>query len=173
MRKVKGFALALTMSVATTATLQAAAPTGLDALSFLLGTWVTARGDQPGVPYGSATFARDLLDRVIVRRSFADIEPVGDGPTLHHADLMVIHADASGTIQADFYDNEGHVIRYSVTVPAPGIASFVSEAAPGAPCYRLTYRLGDNGRLAGRFEIAPPGKPEEFAPYLAWTSTRS
>jgi hypothetical protein len=172
MRKVSSFALALTMCVATTATVQAA-PTGLDALSFLLGTWVTANADKPGVPYGSATFARDLLDRVITRRSSAATDPVGDGPTFHHEDLMVIRADASGAIQADFYDSEGHVIRYTVTVPAPGTASFVSDAAPGAPRYRLTYRLGDDGRLAGRFEIAPPGKPEEFAPYLAWTSTRS
>jgi hypothetical protein len=171
MRKVSSLALVLTICVATTATGQAAS-TGLDALSFLLGTWVTANGDKPGEPHGSSTFARDLLDRVIVRRSFADIEPVGDGPTLHHEDLMVIHADAPGAIRADFYDNEGHVIRYTATVPTPGVASFVSDAAPGAPRYRLTYRLGDDGRLKGRFEIAPPGKPEEFAPYLVWTSTR-
>ena len=43
-------------------------------------------------------------------------------------------------------------------------------AAPSAPKASATEQggvgLGDDGRLAGRFEIAPPGKPEEFALHL-------
>ena len=28
------------------------------------------------------------------------------------------------------------------------------------------------GRLGGKFEVAPPGKPEEFKTYLKWTTKR-
>ena len=41
-------------------------------------------------------------------------------------------------------------------------------AAPG-PRFRLTYRLGTDGIIAGSFEIAPPGKPDAFGPYLTWS----
>ena len=28
------------------------------------------------------------------------------------------------------------------------------------------------GTLNGRFDVAPPGKPEAFAPYLSWTARK-
>lgn len=89
-----------------------------------------------------------------------------------HDDLMVIYAEAPGSLQADYYDSEGHVIRYAVAASAPGSAVFLSQPSPGAPRYRLTYEPVPDGRVSGRFEIAPPGKPEEFSTYLQWFMRR-
>ena len=51
-----------------------------------------------------------------------------------------------------------------------GELTLVSEVSTGAPRFRLIYKLDANGLLAGRFEVAPPGKPDSFGPYLAWTA---
>jgi hypothetical protein len=91
---------------------------------------------------------------------------------LRHDDLMVIYVTETGDLRADYYDNEGHVIRYRITVPANRQAVFVSEVEPKAPCYRLSYTLTPGGWLEGRFDIAPPGKPESFSHYLTWTARR-
>jgi hypothetical protein len=48
----------------------------------------------------------------------------------------------------------------------------VSEVVSGAPTFRLSYKLAAGGVLGGRFEMAPPGKPESFEPYLTWTARR-
>lgn len=61
----------------------------------------------------------------------------------------------------------------AVAVAGPGEVSFVSEIASGAPRFRLSYKLGSDGVLKGEFAMAPPGKPEAFARYLAWESLKS
>jgi hypothetical protein len=43
---------------------------------------------------------------------------------------------------------------------------FVSGAEPSAPRYRLTYARAGQDRLKIKFEIAQPGKPEQFATYI-------
>jgi hypothetical protein len=85
---------------------------------------------------------------------------------------MVIYPDARGGIGADYFDSEGHRFHYVVTTPAPGRAVFVSDVVERSPRFRLTYSLGAAGTLRGAFEIAPPGKPGNFAPYLSWESVR-
>jgi len=54
----------------------------------------------------------------------------------------------------------------------PGAVVFISEIQPGAPRYRLAYTEGTGNTLTGRFEVAPPGKPDAFAPYLSWTARK-
>jgi hypothetical protein len=44
--------------------------------------------------------------------------------------------------------------------------TFTSAAAPSAPRFRLTYQKESEDRVGVKFEIAPPGKPEEFRVYL-------
>ncbi len=151
---------------------RAAAPAPLDALAFLIGEWEAEGGGAAGAGRGGFTFARGLQDRVIVRTNHAEYPASGEGPASRHDDLMVVHAAEGGEIRADYYDSEGHVIRYVVTTPRAGNVVFLSEAAGGAPRFRLTYTLADDGRLDGLFEIAPPGKPDAFATYLRWTSRR-
>ena len=43
---------------------------------------------------------------------------------------------------------------------------------PSAPRFRLTYTRADAARLKLKFEIAPPGKPDQFAPYIEATARR-
>jgi hypothetical protein len=82
----------------------------------------------------------------------------------NHEDLLVIYIEAiyiKNETRAIYFDSEGHVIHYKVSVPSENTAVFESD---GAPKYRLTYWL-DHESLNGKFEIADKT-------YLNWTSTR-
>ena len=147
-------------------------PTGLEPLQFLLGDWQAEGGGQPGAAKGGFTFEASLQGRVIVRTNYAEYPATADKPATRHDDLMMVYASETGELRADYYDSEGHVIRYRGRVPTPSALVLVSDSVNGAPRFRLTYKLRADGVLDGQFEIAPPGKPEGFGPYLAWTSRR-
>ncbi len=148
-------------------------PDALKPYSFLIGEWRPVGSGEPGAGAGTAVFSRGLQDRVIVRTSYAEY-PAGNGkPASRHDDLMIIFAGADGSVRADYYDNEGHVIRYSIRSPAPGEAVFVSDASASGPRYRLGYKLDPSGLLKGEFAIAPPGQPEAFKTYLTWESRKT
>jgi hypothetical protein len=137
-------------------------------LQFLLGEW-EGTGDQAGAT-GGFTFARGVQDHVIVRTNYSNT-PAGNGrPASRHDDLMVIYEEA-GRIKADYFDNEGHVIRYVAETRAGEIA-FLSEIKSAEPRYRLTYTRGPASTLTGRFDVAPPGQPEAFTAYLSWTARK-
>jgi len=137
----------------------------LAAVAPLLGKW-TAEADpkQPGVT-GWTTFERGLGDRVIVRRNHASYPARDAKPASEHDDLMVVFAE-EGRLRADYWDSEGHVIRYDVQAPAANRLVFVSEPRGGGPRFRLTYVWPDAGKLALTFEIAPPGAAE-FRPFIS------
>jgi hypothetical protein len=160
-------------ALAAAASVYAEVPKELEPLEFLLGEWEASGGGKPGEAAGGATFARGLQGRVIIRTSYAEYSASAQAPASRHDDLMVIYAGDGAAIRADYYDNEGHVIRYAVTVAGPGEVSFVSEIASGAPRFRLSYRLDSDGILNGEFAMAPPGKPEAFARYLGWESRKA
>lgn len=143
-------------------------PAPLAALQFLLGTW-QAVGDPTGAT-GGFTFAPTVQDRVIVRTNYSNTPASGDKPASRHDDLMTIYVEA-GIVKADYIDSEGHVIRY-VAQTRDGEVRFVSEIKPFEPRYRLTYTKRSADAIDGKFEIAPPGTPEAFAPYLGWTARK-
>jgi hypothetical protein len=147
-------------------------PAQLVPFRFLVGEWEGVGGGGPGGGGGRAVFSRALQDRVLLRTSYAEYPAQGGRPAIRHDDLMVIYVDADSAVKADYYDNEGHVIRYSAHSPAGGQAVFLSQLLAAVPRYRLTYRLAADGTVGGEFEIAPPGKPEEFRSYLKWTTQR-
>jgi uncharacterized protein (TIGR02246 family) len=153
---------ALLLSVLT-ASPRAQAPAPLAPLQFLLGEW-EGIGDQAGAT-GGFTFARSVQDHVIVRTNYSNTPAHGVTPASRHDDTMVIYVD-DGTVKADYFDSEGHVIRY-VAQARPGEVVFVSELKPAEPRYRLTYVSAPAG-LTGTFEVAPPGHPDAFAAYLTW-----
>jgi hypothetical protein len=148
-------------------------PAELEPLAFLLGQWDGMGSGRPGQASGAFAFSMGLQGRVIVRTSFAEYPASKAAPATRHEDLMIIYPEAGAGIAADYYDSEGHHIRYAVTTPAPGEAVFLSEVPSGAPKFRLTYTIRPDSLLRGEFAMAPPGKPEEFARYLAWTSSRT
>jgi len=142
---------------------QAPAADPMAALRFLQGEWVGVDGDgTPGkAAAGECAFTPDLGGKLLLRRSFADYPAAQGRPAFHHEDRMSIYAEG-GALKADYWDSEGHVIRYAVETSAD-TAVFTSLPGPG-PRFRLNYRLQADGILAFDFEIAPPGK--DFSPYL-------
>ncbi len=133
----------------------------------LLGEWVGEGTGAPGEGSGGFAYAADLQGRVIVRRNFADYPAAGGRPAFSHSDLMVIYQEPSGAVRADYFDNEGHVIRYGASWSPDGRAvTFVSDAVAGAPRYRLTQALAGADRMTIRFEIASPAAPDSFRTYI-------
>ena len=141
-------------------------PPPLAPLQFLVGEW-EGIGDQAGAT-GRFTFAPSLQDRVLVRTNYSNTPATAGTPPSRHDDLMVVYVDA-GLVKADYFDSEGHVIRYVVDA-RPGRVVLLSEIRVGEPRYRLTYRQESTTTLAGMFDVAPPGQPEAFRLYLSWTA---
>jgi hypothetical protein len=149
-----------------------APPAALSSLTFLLGEWEAQGSGVPGEASGGFSFMPELQRRVIVRTNHADYPATDGKPSSRHDDLMVLYATDDGAIRADYYDSEGHVIRYSGSVPGADQLTLVSDPANATPRFRLSYKLRTDGALDGSFEIAPPGKPDTFQPYLSWTARR-
>jgi hypothetical protein len=170
-RTARTFSLAiavLVLSVGTSA--QREEPSSWASLQFLVGTWVSAGTNELGSANGTATFAEEVNRSVLVRRSFAAYT-MGPEKGTRHDDLMIIYRDApDAPPRAIYFDSEGHVIRYTVSVPSDHIAVFESEPGNPGPRYRLSYsRSGTT--LTGRFEIAPPPHGD-YKTYLSWTSVK-
>jgi len=130
---------------------------------FLVGEWVGEGDGKPGAAAGGASYRFELEGKILVRRNHAEVAASEGRPAAHHEDLMTLFAEG-GQLKAIYFDNENHVIRYGVAAVPEGVA-FTSEPGPG-PRFRLSYLRKAEGRVAVRFEIAPPGKPEAFSIYL-------
>ena len=136
---------------------------------YLMGQWEGEGGGQSGQGTGEFAFYFDLDGEVLVRKNRADYPATKDRPAFSHEDLMVIYSEpnGAGTRRAIYFDNEGHVIEYAVEFSAERATfTFVSEAVASAPRYRLTYKKEETDRVAVKFEIAPPGKPDVFSTYI-------
>jgi hypothetical protein len=140
---------------------------GLKSLSFLLGDWDAVPGAAGET--GAFSFRSGVQGRVIIRTNYANYPAANGKPASRHDDLMVIAVDGE-TLRADYFDTEGHVIRYVVESPAAGQVTFLSEVKPNEPRYRLRYTANADGTLAGQFDIAPTGKTESFNPFLTWSA---
>jgi hypothetical protein len=143
------------------------------AVRFLLGTWeAKTRGGSAGAAAsGTYTFRLELRDHVLARHS------LGAGCTgpadfdCEHGDLLYLYPDAAGQpLKAIYFDNEGHVIHYDLTTPAPHTAVLVSPASSNSPQFRLMYEL-KGPLLLGKFQIRMPGE-SEFHSYLEWSGGR-
>ena len=135
---------------------------------FLIGEWTGEGTGSPGQGKGGFSLAEDLHGKILLRRSRADYPAAGGRPAVSHEDLMMIYQVEDGKGQkAIYFDSERHVINYVVTPSADKQAlTFLSEAIPSAPRFRLSYRKGQGETVDIKFEIAPPGKPDAFKVYL-------
>jgi hypothetical protein len=132
-----------------------------DQLQFLLGSWSSPVSGQPGQGVsGSTTFSYDLDKKVLIRRSRAEFAPQpGEKAGLVHEDLLIIYQQPSESqLRAIYFDNEGHILHYSVAFPdrQPAVV-FESEASGTSPRARLIYELAADGALRTEFFVAAPG----------------
>lgn len=144
-----------------------------DAWKFLIGEWVGEGSGNPGQSEGGFTFSLDLQNRILERHNYAVYPATKDRPAFRHDDLMVVYQEAGKPTQAIYFDNEGHVIRYTAEFSKDS-NSVVFASAPSAsePRYRLTNtKVGDDA-IAITFEIAPPGKPDAFQQYIKASARR-
>jgi hypothetical protein len=137
-----------------------------------MGEWVGEGTGAPGEGTGGFTFSYDLQNTVLVRKNYANYPATKDRPAFTHDDLMIVYQE-SGKTRAIYFDNEQHVINYSVTVSSDsGSIVFVSDAVPSTPRFRLTNTKMSTDKMAITFEIAPPGKPEAFTRYIEAVARR-
>ncbi|HMD96404.1 MAG TPA: hypothetical protein VKM93_03605 [Terriglobia bacterium] len=186
MRELKGDSLAKMMALSVVVLLlcqalavpaqRTATSVNWDSLKFLLGKWVgegTAETGQAGAGYCS--FEAGLQDKVLVRKNHSEYPATNGRPAISHDDLMIIYPDqVRQQLRAFYTDNEGNVIHYTVTASTDGKgAVFLGDAEPGAPRYRLTYNLTQPDHIAITFEMAPPGKPDQFQKFVEGKMRRS
>lgn len=127
----------------------------------LIGDWVS--DDGPG---GTFSFAPELDGKVLVRRNQAELPAANGRPAVNHKDLLILYPEA-GAVRGEYWDNEGHVIRYRGALAADkGVLSLTSEAAANAPTFRLSYVLEEKAKVMVRFAIAPPDHPDQFKTYV-------
>jgi len=139
------------------------------AWKFVLGEWVGDGSGAPGEGTGGFSFAPDLGGQILVRHSHAEYPATKDRPAVNHVDLLIIYQEAGAT-KGSYWDNEGHFIAYEGSFGPNGSLILVSPAAANAPRFRFVYEPLAGGRVGMRFEIAPPGKPDEFQTYTTGTA---
>ncbi|MGO9648580.1 MAG: hypothetical protein ACLPOO_11040 [Terriglobales bacterium] len=141
---------------------------------FLVGEWTWVGGGHPGQGKGLSTFRPELDGTVLVRKTHLDYPATKERAAFGHDDLIYVYHDPpDNSVRPIFFDGEGHVIRYAVTVAADGNSiEFLSDAAPGGTRCRMTYARAGTDTVTEKFEIAPPGKPNDFATYVEFTAKK-
>lgn len=142
-------------------------------LRFLVGTWEakTTGGSAGAVSSGTYTFQLELRDHILARHTAgAGCKGPADF-NCEHSDLLYVYQNVPGKpFHAIFFDNEGHVIHYGVSVENPETVIFLSDPSAAGPQYRLSYEL-KAGVMYGKFAMRMPGQPD-FKPYLEWSGTK-
>lgn len=135
-------------------------------LRTLVGSWSASGGDAAHPSQGTFTLAPELGGKVLVRRG------TNDAASAHHEDLTIIYRTPGNAFEASYFDNEGHTIHYAITPSTDGRdVVFLSDEAPGAPRFRLTYAVTSERALTVTFAIAPPGSTE-FQTYVKGEARR-
>jgi hypothetical protein len=135
----------------------------LEKWQWLIGEWKGEGDGQPGKGSGSFTFLPDLDKKVIVRKNHSEYPATKDKPKIVHDDLMIVYPDfGNGLSKAIYFDNEGHVINYSVKFES-NMIMMISDRVANLPIFRLTYILLDSKTIIVKFEMSQDG--EKFTTY--------
>jgi hypothetical protein len=138
---------------------------------WLLGDWVGEASGKPGEGTGSFSLLPDLDGRVLIRRSHAEYPASKEKPQVIHDDLMIVYVGPAGQPdRAIYFDNEGHVINYSIAYAGASIV-FTSDAMKSVPVFRLTYARLDQGGIHVAFAISRDGR--EFVTYTEGNCRRA
>lgn len=141
-------------------------------LNILIGNWKGEGSGKPGEGEGYFSFNYDLNNKIIIRKSHSEYPATKDKPLIVHDDLMIVYLNYSGNPEkAIYFDNEGHVINYSITFPNDNDIVFTSDKIPNGPIFRLTYSKLENDLLNVKFEMSQDG--ENYITYVEGKSKRS
>lgn len=139
-------------------------------LNFLIGEWEGVGTGAPGEAVGGTSFAYGLDKKILVRKNWAKYPPKpGEKTGISHEDLLMIYpSSGEPPFRAIYFDNESHVINYSVMFPQKAdSAIFETDPAQKGPRFRMTYELAPDRTLKNVFLIAAPG--EDFKVYVQGT----
>jgi hypothetical protein len=139
----------------------------------LEGTWDahTQSGSAGASGNGTYTFKPELNHHLLARHSGLSNCKGPKAYDCKHSDLLYIYQEARGQpLSALYFDNEGHVIHYTVSTPEATTALFVSEASASGPQFQLIYQLKD-GVMSGKFQMRMPGQAD-WKSYLEWSGAR-
>ena len=142
-------------------------------LRFLIGSWEakTTGGTAQAQSSAVYSFRMELRGHVMARHSGGGACKGPDSFDCLHSDLLFIYPEGPNqALKAIYFDNEGHVIHYTVSTPKPGSVVFLSESGQPGPEFRLSYDLAD-GVMMGKFQLRMPGQTE-FTSYLEWSGKR-
>ena len=142
-------------------------------LAFLEGTWEAKTNGTSGVDSnGAYTFTLELRGHVMARHIVS--KDSCKGPERYdcdHGDLLYIYPDNTRqALRAVYFDNEGHVINYSVSTPTPMTAVFLSDGSQPGPQFRLLYERRGNV-MSGKFQMRMPDQ-SEWKSYIEWTGEK-
>jgi hypothetical protein len=141
-------------------------------LNYLIGNWKGEGNGIPGEGGGYFTFKLDLDQNILVRTSHTEYPATKGRPATNHNDLMIIYRDYTGTPKrAIYFDNENHVINYSITYPNDKDIVFISDKIANVPTFRLTYSIVDEITVNIRFEMSQDG--EKYFTYVEGKSKRA
>ena len=142
-------------------------------LSFLEGTWDAKTNGSSGVDAnGKYTFTMELRNHVMARHMVSKDSCKGpENYDCNHNDLLYFYPDGpEHSLEAIYFDNEGHVIKYSVSTPTPTTAVFLSDGSQPGPQFRLLYeRKADT--MSGKFQIRMSGQ-SEWKSYIEWSGQK-
>ena len=125
--------------------------------NWLIGDWAGEGSGQPGIGGGTFSFKTDLDQKILIRKSHSEYPAAGNQPKVVHDDLMIIYPDYSGNpVKAIYFDNEGHIINYSVSYSDKAII-LTSEKIQNVPVFRLTYSALEDMTVDTKFEISQDG----------------
>jgi hypothetical protein len=141
-----------------------------DKWNFLTGTWAGEGNGQPGQGSGSFTFAPDLDQHIMVRKNHAEFPATSDRPAVTHDDLLIVYAgQGENPTGAVYFDNEGHVISYTVEYAGNNVV-LTSEKKENMPVFRLSYLPVDAVTVNVKFEMSQDGV--NFSTYLEGKSKK-
>jgi hypothetical protein len=141
-----------------------------DKVNWLTGEWKGEGSGQPGKGGGSFSFTYDLEKNILVRKSHSEYTSNDGKSDIVHEDLMIVYFVPGGKqLEANYFDNEGHIIKYLVSVSENSVI-FLSVKQDNAPVFRLSYTLLDQATVNVRFEMSSDGV--NFKTYVEGKSKR-
>lgn len=140
-------------------------------LAYLIGSWKGEGSGKPGEGEGVFQFKPDLQNNVLVRTAHSEYPALDKNTAAIHDDLLIIYKSTEGQYdKAIYFDNEGHVINYSITASGQDII-FLSSPDPNTPMFRLIYTIIDQNTVDIKFQFSRDG--ENFSTYIEGKSVRN